>query len=342
MRFGSPNFFWLFLCMPLFIGLFIYVYQRKLKALQGFASLPLMRKLSPQDIHSRQVVKWVFFLLFFFFAVIALSRPRFGVKMEMIERKGIDVMVALDISKSMLAQDVAPSRLERAKFEIARFIDLLKGDRVGLIVFAGESFVQCPLTLDYSAAKMFLDAVTTDWVQTQGTDITEAISQAVSGFKSKNNKSRVLIILSDGEDHVGDAITAAKKAAEENVKIFTVGLGSESGVPIPTNKDKGNLVYKKDKDGNLVMTKLNPVMLEKIAIAGNGKYFQAGTTLDLVGIYSEIAKMEKNELGTDRLNVFEEQYQVFLIIALLFLLGEFFLPQGGKSKKEWTGRVENA
>jgi Ca-activated chloride channel family protein len=242
----------------------------------------------------------------------------------------------------MLAQDVAPSRLERAKFEIARFIDLLKGDRVGLIVFAGESFVQCPLTLDYSASKMFLDAVTTEWVGLQGTEITEAINQAVSGFKTKSSKSRVLIVLSDGEDHIGDAITAAKKAAGDNVKIFTVGLGSESGVPIPINKDKGNLVYKKDNDGNLVMTKLNPVMLEKIAIAGNGKYFQAGTSLDLVGIYSEIAKMEKNELGTDRLNIYEEQYQVFLVIALLFLLAEFFVPQGGKVKKEWTGRVENA
>lgn len=342
MRFGSPSFFWLFLCVPLFIGLFIYVYQRKLAALQRFASLPLMKKLAPQNINSRQVLKWVFFLLFFLFAVLALTRPRFGVKMEMVERKGIDVMVALDISKSMLAQDVAPSRLERAKFEIARFIDLLKGDRVGLIVFAGESFVQCPLTLDYGAAKMFLDAVTTDWVSVQGTEITDAIDQAVSGFKSQKNKSRVLIILSDGEDHVGDAVAAAKKAAEENVKIFTVGLGSESGVPIPINQDKGNLVYKKDNDGNLVMTKLNPMMLEKIAIAGNGKYFQAGTSLDLVGIYSEIAKMEKNELGTDRLNIYEEQYQVFLIIAFLFLLLEFFIPHGGNVKKEWTGRVENA
>jgi Ca-activated chloride channel homolog len=342
MRFGSPHYFWLLLCVPLFIGLFIYVYQRKLAALQRFASLPLMKKLSPQDMGSRHVVRWVLFLLFFLFAVLALTRPRFGVKMEIVERKGIDVMVALDISRSMLAQDVAPSRLERAKFEIARFIDLLKGDRVGLIVFAGESFVQCPLTLDYSAAKLFLDAVTTDWVGLQGTEITEAINQALSGFKTKNNKSRVLIVLSDGEDHEGDAAAAAKKAADENVKIFTVGLGSESGVPIPINKDKGNLVYKKDNDGNLVMTKLNPVMLERIAIAGNGKYFHAGTTLDLVGIYSEIAKMEKNELGTDRLNIYEEQYQVFLVIALLFLLAEFLIPQGGKVKKEWTGRVENA
>jgi Ca-activated chloride channel homolog len=342
MRFGSPQFFWLLLGIPLFIGLFLYVYQMKRSALRRFASLPLVKKLSPQSTHSRQVLKWIFFLLFFLFAVIGLTRPRFGVKMEIVERKGIDVMVALDISRSMLAQDIAPSRLERAKFEIARFIDLLKGDRVGLIVYAGESFVQCPMTLDYGAAKMFLDQVTTDWVQLQGTDITEAINQAVSGFKSKQTKSRVLIILSDGEDHEGDAVEAAKKAAAENVKVFTVGLGSESGVPIPLNKGKGNLVYKKDNEGNLVMTRLNPVMLEKIAIAGNGKYFQAGTSLDLVSIYGEIAKMEKNELGTDRLNIYEEQYQAFLVIALLFMLIEFFIPERGKDRKTWTGRVDHA
>jgi len=342
MRFGSPYYFWLMLCIPMFVGLFIFVYQRKLVIMRRFASLDVIKRLTPQNTQSRQILKWCLFLLFFLFAVLALSRPRFGVKMEMVERKGIDIMVALDISKSMLAEDVTPSRIERAKFEIDRFIDLLKGDRVGLIVFAGESYVQCPLTLDYGAAKMFLNVVTTDWVQRQGTAIAAAINQAREGFKSKQNKSRVLIILSDGEDHEGDAITAAKKAVTENIKIFTVGLGSESGVPIPINKGKGNIVYKKDNEGNLVMTRLDPVMLEKIAIAGNGKYFQAGTNLDLGSIYGEIAKMEKNEFGADRLNIYEEQYQTFLIIALLFIALEFFIPERGKIKKEWTGRVENA
>ena len=342
MRFGNPGFFWLLSSIPVLIGLFILMHQRKRAALLRFASLELIKRLIQPDTQSRQILKAEFFLLFVFFGVIALTRPQFGVKMELVERKGIDIMVAMDISKSMLAEDVAPSRLERAKFEIARFIDLLKGDRVGLIVFAGESFVQCPLTLDYGAAKMFLNTVNTDWVQLQGTDIAGAINQAVEGFKSKQNKSRVLIILSDGEEHLGDAAEAAKKAAAENVKLYTVGLGSESGVPIPLSKDKSNIVYKKDGEGNLVMTRLNPMMLEKIAIAGNGKYFQAGTTLDLVSIYGEIAKMEKNELGTDRLNIYEEQYQVFLVIALLFILMEFFIPQRGKNIKEWKGRVENA
>lgn len=340
MQFGSPSFFWLFFCVPALIGLFIFVHQRKQSALKRFASLHLMKRLMPEGIVQRQVVKWALFLLFVLFAILALVRPRFGVKMEMIERKGVDVIIALDISKSMLAEDIAPSRLERAKYEIGRFIDLCKGDRVGLVVFAGESFVQCPLTLDYGSAKMFLNVVTTDWVQVPGTAVADAITQSAEAFKSQKNKSKVLIILSDGEDQEGDAEEASRKAAAQGIKIYTVGVGSVSGVPIPLNGGKGNITYKKDKDGNLVMTRLNSMMLEKIAMEGKGKYFHAGTNLDMASIYQEIAKMEKNELGSDRMNIFEEQYQWFLALALFFLLLEFFIPDVKASKQEWKGRIE--
>jgi Ca-activated chloride channel homolog len=340
MQFGSPSFFWLFFCIPVLIGLFILVHQQKQAALRRFASLHMMRRLTPEGITRRQVVKWVLFLAFVICAVLALVRPRFGVKMEMIERRGVDVIVALDISKSMLAEDIAPNRLERAKFEIARFIDLCKGDRVGLVVFAGESFVQCPLTLDYGAAKMFLNVVTTDWVQVPGTAIADAITQSAEAFKSQKNKSKVLIILSDGEDQEGNAETAAQKAAEHGIKIYTVGVGSESGVPIPLSSGKANITYKKDNSDNLVMTRLNSMMLEKIAMEGKGKYFHAGTNLDMASIYQEIAKMEKNELGTDRMNIFEEQYQWFLMLAILFLLLEFFIPDVSAVKQEWKGRIE--
>ncbi len=340
MRFGSPAYFWLMFCIPALVGLFILAHQWKQAALARFASLALMKRLTPEKILQQQVLKWVLFLGFVFFAVIALARPRFGVKTEMVERKGVDVIIALDISKSMLAEDIAPSRLERAKFEIAKLIDLLRGDRVGIVVFAGESYMQCPLTLDYGAAKMFLSVVTTDWVQIPGTAITEAINQSVEAFRSQKSKSRVLILLSDGEDQVGDAEAAAHKAASLGIKIYTVGLGSESGTPIPLNKGKGNISYKKDSNGNLVMTRLNSLMLEKIATAGNGKYFHAGTMLDMPAIYHEISKMEKNDLGTDRLNIYEEQYQAFLAIALFFLLLEFFMPEIVKSKHQWIGRID--
>jgi Ca-activated chloride channel homolog len=340
MQFGSPAFFWLLFCIPVLIGLFIFVHQRKQAALRRFASIHLMKRLTPEGILRRQIEKWVLFLLFVLCAVLSLVRPRFGVKMEMIERRGVDVIVALDISKSMLAEDIAPNRLERAKYEIGRFIDLCKGDRVGLVVFAGESFVQCPLTLDYGAAKMFLNVVTTDWVQVPGTAIADAITQSAEAFKSQKNKSKVLIVLSDGEDQEGNAEAAAQKAASQGIKIYTVGVGSESGVPIPLNAGKGNITYKKDNSGNLVMTRLNSMMLEKIAMEGKGKYFHAGASLDMASIYQEIAKMEKNELGTDRMNIFEEQYQWFLLLAIILLLLEFFIPDVKEVRQEWKGRIE--
>lgn len=339
MRFGSPEYFWLLLALPLVVGFFIWSYQARRRALRQFAAAPLIARLAPTNDLGRQVLKWTVFLLFLLFLVFALVRPRFGVKMEMVERKGVDVIVALDVSKSMLAQDITPNRIQRAKHEIRKFIDLLRGDRVGLIVFAGESYVQCPLTLDYGAAQLFLDAVDTDWIQLQGTALAQAIEQSVRAFRSQERKHKVLVILSDGEDHGGEAVEAARTAAEEGVRVYTIGIGSESGVPIPLHASGGgNVVYKKDRDGNLVMTRLNPAVLDKIAQEGNGKYFHAGLDLDLTRIYSEIAQMEKKDLGMNRMTVYEEKYQWFLGIALALLLIEFFIPDRVRRKREWKGR----
>jgi Ca-activated chloride channel homolog len=340
MRFGNPELFLLLLLIPLFIGFFLWAYQRKKAALTRFAEIQLIRKLTPGSAFSRQVIKWTLFIVLFLFLVLALVRPRFGVKMELFERRGIDLMVGLDISESMLAEDIAPNRLDRAKHEIVKLLDLLKGDRFGLIVFAGESYVQCPLTLDYGAAKMFLDAVSTGWVQIQGTAIADAIKQATEAFRSKVHKYKVLVLITDGEDNEGNAVEAAKAAAAEGVIVYTVGVGSESGVPIPVAKGGGTVVYKKDKDGNLVMTRLDPVTLEKIAIEGHGKYFHAGTDLDLSRIMAEIERMEKKELGSSRLNIYEERYQIFLFIAIVLLLIEFFIPERVRRKEAWKGRFE--
>lgn len=340
MKFGNPEYFLLWLLLPVIIGFFIWAYQRRKAALKRFASLELINKLTPSSNLNRQIVKWTFFCLFFFFLVLTLVRPRFGIKMEMVERKGIDIIVALDISQSMLAQDITPSRIELAKHEIAKLIDMLKGDRIGLVVFAGESFIQCPLTLDYGAARMFLDAVSTGWVERQGTAIADAVTQSANAFRSQSRKHKVLIIISDGENQEGDAAAAAKKAAEEGIIIYTIGVGSESGVPIPMKKDGNNIVYKKDRNGNLVMTRLNSMMLEKIAIEGKGTYFHAGSNLELSRIVGEIATMEKKELGTSKITTYEERYQIPLFIALLFLLIEFLIPERIRRKKIWKGRFE--
>ena len=327
MRFGSPEYFWLLLGIPLIVGFFIWAHQLRQGALGRFADLGLIRRLTPTSSLSRRVWKWVLFLFFFLFMTLALVRPRFGVKMEMVERRGVDVMVALDVSRSMLARDITPNRIDRAKHEIGKLIGLLKGDRVGLVIFAGESYVQCPLTLDYAAADMFLEAVSTDWIGVQGTALADAIEQATTAFRSKDRKDKVLIVLSDGESHEGDAKKAAAEAAKEGVRIYTIGLGSESGVPIPLSRAGGNVTYKKDRNGDLVLTKLNSVVLEKVALEGNGKYFHAGTNLNLSKIYEEIAKMEKRDLGLNRVSVYEERYQVFLTVALVLLLIEFFVPE---------------
>ncbi|MDD5675780.1 MAG: VWA domain-containing protein [Chitinivibrionales bacterium] len=337
MRFGSPQYFWLLLLIPAFIGFFIYAHQRRRSALDRFAGPTIAGKLIPAGLTGRQVVAWVLFLCFFFFWAISLARPRFGVAMEMVERRGVDIMVALDVSRSMLAEDVTPSRLKRAKLETGRLIDLLKGDRIGIIIFAGESFVECPLTLDYGAAKMFLENISSDWIDLQGTSLGEAITQAVKSLTAKSKKNKVLIILSDGEDHEGNVLEAARAAAAAGVKVYTVGIGSEQGVPIPVSKAGGNIVYKKDNAGNLVMTRLDPEILEKIAVEGGGKYFQAGTDLDLPRIYGDIARMEKSDFGLNRMTTYEEQYQIFCGIALLIALIALFWPQPKKMPDKISG-----
>jgi Ca-activated chloride channel family protein len=340
MRFGNPEYFLLLFLIPLFIGFFIWAHQQKKTALQRFASLNLIKMLTPSSGFGRQITRWTLFCFFFVFLVLSLVRPQFGVKMEMVERKGIDIIVALDISQSMLAQDITPNRLDRAKHEISKLIDMLKGDRIGIVVFAGESYVQCPLTLDYGTAKMFLNAVTVGWVGIEGTSISDAIKKSTEAFHSKSKKHKVLILMSDGEEHEGKAVEAAKAAAKEGVIVHTIGVGSENGVPIPISRGNSNIVYKKDKQGNLVMTKLNPVTLEKVALESNGKYFHAQSNLELSRILGEIARMEKKDLGSGKLVTYEERYQIFLFIALFLLLIEFFIPERVKQKKEWKGRFE--
>ncbi len=338
MRFGSPEYFWALFCLPLVVAFLLWSHQARQQALRRFADAAVVRRLAPGADFGRLVLKWVLFLVALFVLALALVRPRFGVRMEMVERKGVDIMIALDVSRSMLAQDIAPNRLDRAKHEIGKFIDLLRGDRVGIIVFAGESYVQCPLTLDYGAARMFLDAVTTEWIQLQGTAIAQAIDQSVEAFRSESRKHKVMVILSDGEDNEGGAVEAAKRAAQKGVRIYTLGIGSESGVPIPVGKGSGSVVYKKDRDGNLVMTRLNPEVLDRVAREGGGTYMHAGLDLDLSRVATEIAQMEKKDLGANRMSVYEERYQYFLAVAIMLLCVEFFVSERVRRRREWKGR----
>ncbi|MDG5814790.1 VWA domain-containing protein [Chitinispirillales bacterium ANBcel5] len=340
MIFENPELFSFLILIPLSVLFFLYVQKRKREAMNRFVSLELAPKLTPSSARGRFLLKKTLFLLFILFTVLTLVRPRFGAKEEQIERKGVDIMVALDVSKSMLAQDLRPNRLERAKHEIRNLISMLRGDRVGLIIFAGESFVQCPLTLDYAAFLSFLQPVSTDWVQIQGTAIAEAINQARRAMKSNDNKHKVLILISDGEDHEGGVIEAAESAAKEGIIIHTVGIGSQRGVPIPVSNRGTSVEYKTDRDGNIVMTRLNPETLEKIALKTSGEYFHAGSNFDFSAIYEKISEMEKNEYAVSRATHLKERYQVFLFLALLFIITEFFISERVKIKRAWKGRFE--
>ena len=340
MSFGAPHLLWLYAVVPLIPLLLLWSHVRRKRDLERFASAVLAKKLTPTISRAWRINKTIALLLFVVFAVFALARPRFGVRMEMVERRGVDIMVALDVSHSMLARDIAPNRIERARHEIGRFIDMLRGDRFGLVLFAGESFVQCPLTLDYGAARMFLDAVGTDWIGLQGTDIGGAIRLASQAFRTQERKHKVLIIVSDGEEHDGDALAAAREAAAEGIRIFTIGIGSPDGVPIPVGQG-ATVTYLRDQEGNLALTRLNPLLLEQIALAGNGTYYHAGAHLHLGAIYNEIAAMEKRDLGMNLMTRYRERYQLFLLAALVFLLLEFFFPEGVRRKTVWRGRFES-
>ena len=272
-------------------------------------------------------------VLAFAFLILSLARPQIGTKLTMTKRRGVDVMIAIDTSLSMLTQDIKPDRLEKAKLEIASLIDKLKGDRVGIMTFAGDSFVQCPLTLDYDAAKMFLSIIKVGMMPKPGTAIGDAIRTATGSFIKKERRYKVLILLTDGEDHETKPVEAAREARKQGVIIYTIGIGTKNGEPIPIVDKKGNIIgHKKDKDGNVVMSRLDQLTLQKIALVTDGKYYHATPgEFELDKIYDAINKMEKKELSNRLFTQYEDRFQYFLGIVLILLSIEFVL--GDRKKR---------
>ena len=306
-----------------------------------FGNLDLVKKLSESVSRGRQVAKAVLVVLAVLFMALALARPQIGTRLEEVKREGVDIFVALDVSKSMLAEDIKPSRLAKAKHEISKFIDMLRGDRIGLIVFAGEAFVQCPLTLDYGAAKTFLNIMDPSLIPEPGTNLSAAIGTAMKSSESQERKYKVLVLVTDGEDHGDNVMQAAEVAEREGVVIYTVGIGSTKGVPIPIYDRRGNKELKKDRRGEIILTKLDQFTLEKIALTTNGKYYQSITgETRLEKIYEEIAKMEKKELASMKFTQYEDRFQYVLIFAIIFLVLELLLSERVKIKHEWRGRFE--
>ena len=328
MRFGNISYLFLLWVIPLLALFYFYAFRKRDRLLALFCGKELVNELVPQMKKGRRVLKAGFILAGMTFGVIALTQPQWGFHWEEIKRVGVDIIIAIDVSESMLAEDVKPNRLERAKREVYDLIELLEGDRVGLIAFAGTSFVQCPLTLDYGACKMFLDYIDTDLIPVQGTALAEAIRTAIKSFSKRERKSKALILITDGEDHEGNPLEAAKEAAKEGIKIFTIGVGQEGGAPIPAKDGSGG--FKKDRRGDMVITHLDEVTLQKIALETNGVYVRSVTgDMDLDKIYQEGIKqrVEEKQLKSTRKRRWEQRFQWFFLCALLFIGAEFFVKE---------------
>jgi len=332
-KFARPDAFWLLWGLLPLILAFAWFMIGRAKALKLIGNASLLARLAPESPKTKHRIKFLFIILAFACFVTALARPQWSLKSEPVTRSGVDLIVALDISNSMLADDVKPTRLDQAKQFISKLIDKLKGDRVGLIIFAGNAYLQVPLTSDYLATKSLLRTVSPRLAPTQGTAIGEAVSLANTAFVKGEKQYKVLLVISDGENHEGKALEAAAVASDSGVVIHTMGVGSVRGAPIPVMQGGREVDYKRDREGNIVFSKMNEEMLEDVARATDGKFFALDRPDQSVyNFMSELAAMEKKNFEEVVFTDYEDQFQWFLALGLMFLVLEFFLSEG---KNRW-------
>ena len=322
-RFEEPTYLYLLLLLPFLAAFYLYSNYRRRKAIRKFGDPVLMAQLMPDVSKYRPDVKfWLVFAAIGLFAVL-LARPQFGSKLETVKRQGGEVMIALDISNSMLAQDVQPSRLEKAKRLVAQLVDKMENDKVGMIVFAGDAFTQLPITSDYISAKMFLESINPSLISKQGTAIGAAINLATRSFTPQEGVGRAVIVITDGENHEGGAVEAAKAAAEKGIQVSVLGVGMPDGAPIPV---EGTNDFRRDRDGNVVVTRLNEQMCQEIAQAGDGIYVRVDNSNAAQKVIAqEINKMAKADVETQVYTEFNEQFQAVAWIILLLLLAEMLI-----------------
>ena len=340
MRFAEPMFLWGLLTLPLFALLFVYAYHRRKKLAARFVSLSMLPKLSTSVSPWRRLAKVTILLFAIAFLFVALARPQWGRKMEHIERRGLDLVLLQDISLSMLAEDIKPNRLTRSRHEISAFLESLSGDRVGLVAFSGEAQVMVPLTLDYGTVQMMLKELTPGWLM-PGTNLEKAIRKGMDLYKNSGSAGQysVMILMSDGEELEAAAVNAAKEAAEMGIRIYTIGIGSREGVPIPVPSKNGEVAYKKDMQGNIVTTRLEDGTLQEIASVTGGLYFYASPgEFQLQKVLTEIASLEKKEQASDRMENYQDRYQIFLGLAALLFLIEALVSERGRKRRIGAGR----
>lgn len=325
-RFEHPEYLTFLYLIPFLIAGYWFVIHLKNKSLANFADKKLHTILIPDYSLLKNIFRFVIIIFAIVLGVFALANPQVGSKLEEVKQKGIDVVICLDVSLSMQAEDIKPNRLEKAKFQISNLIQKLRGDRIGLIIFSGDAYVQFPLTTDYSAANLFLSAVDFNSVPQPGTAIAAAINMAVRSFDSVATQ-KVIVVITDGEDHEGDIDAAVSDAQEKNIKIYAIGLGSPDGVPIPIYDPRGKpMGFKQDRMGNTVLTKLDESILIKITEQGDGKYFRGSNYDDhLDKIFKDLSDIEKTEFGVKKVTDYEDRFYYFLIPAVMFLFVEFFM-----------------
>jgi len=327
-RFENMIFLWALAIIPVLALIFMLLMFNKKKRLEKLGEFNLVLNMMPDVSLGRQIVKFIFYSIALFFLILGLANLQTGSKMQEVKRTGADIMLCLDVSNSMLAEDLKPNRLERAKQAIEKMIDKLEGDRVGMIVFAGDAYVQLPITTDYGAAKLFLGSIGPNMVPRQGTAIGAAIEKAMESFGKDEGKNKAIVVISDGENHEDEAIKMAEEAAKKEISIHTIGIGSDAGVPIPVYQNGVPAGYRKDKEGNTVITKLNDKLLKEIAGEANGVYVKASNAdVGLNAVLDKIAELDKKEIESKRYTDYEDQFQWFVGAALLFLLLEFFLNE---------------
>ena len=322
-KFAYPNALFLYIPLLLIVALFLYASYKRRSDLRKYGSPELLGAMMPEASRHRPQLKFWLTFAALCFMVLLLARPQFGTKIETVKRQGIETVIALDISNSMMAQDVAPNRLERSKNVLSRLVDGFEDDKVGLIVFAGDAFIQLPITNDFISAKLFLESISPSLITRQGTNIKAAIDMATRSFTPREGVGKAIIIITDGENHEGGAVEAAKAAAEKGMMVYVMGVGTPEGAPIP--EGRGN-DFRRDKEGNVIVTKLNEQMCQEIAAAGNGVYIRIDNTGNAQKILQkEVDKLAKADLDTAVYSEHDEQFQIMAWIAFVLLLIEMLL-----------------
>tara|TARA_B100001996_G_scaffold347790_1_gene305551 strand:- start:662 stop:1696 length:1035 start_codon:yes stop_codon:yes gene_type:complete len=333
----EPIYFYFLTLLPIIWLGYLLVYRWKIKTQSIFADKALMKRLSPNRSFFKSFLKLLILTLCILFLIFGLVNPKIGTELETVKREGVDIVFVVDVSKSMLAEDIAPNRLEKSKRLVSAIINQLVSDRVGIIAYAAQAIPQLPITTDYGAAKMFLQSLNTDMLSSQGTAVDSALDLSRTYFNDQDQTNRVVFLISDGEDHSDEAEKAAMRANEFGVKIFTFGVGTESGAPIPIKRNGIVETYKKDLEGNVVITKRNPDILKVISKVSNGAYYDGNDT-DLVLDFVEqtLKEMDKKEFEAKKFVSYKDQFQIFLLIAFVLLLLEVFIFE---TKTRWVQKI---